>query len=133
MLIHYFNPDDGTQGDVTPARPLPVTVASGGGGSTAATIVSGVKAVTAAATPEAIVATSTPCMWVYVEAPDTDIPPGPLLAANTGNVWVGSSDGPVHKLEPGEGMGFDVTDAQQIVVRVAVDGEGVAFTYGVGA
>ena len=128
-----FDNGAGSRTIVSPANPLPVTGVSGGGSSAAADIVSGVKAVAAAATPEALVASSTPCLWVYVESPDTDIPPGPLIAANSGNVWVGADNGPVHKLAPGEGMGFDVADVQKLVVRVASDGDGVAFTYGVGA
>lgn len=133
MILHFTDTDDNNQMKaVTPEAPLPVANV-GGGGTTAADIVSAVKTVTAAATPEALVGTSTPCLWVYVESPDTDVPPGPLLVANTGNIWIGADDGPPHKLAPGEGMGFGSCDLQDLVVRVSADGEGVVFTYGVTA
>ncbi len=88
----------------------------------AATIGCGTKAVTTAGTRETLVAATTPCLAVTIQA----------KRANTGYVYVGgatvaSTDGV--DLAPGESMTLGVDDLVKIYLDVSVNGEGVKYTY----
>ena len=85
----------------------------------------GTKTVAAAATPEPLVATSTPCRCVWI---------GPLCDAdgvgtNTKPVFLGDSNNQNMPLLPNSvsGVVLSIDDASKVHVRVGVDGEGVAY------
>lgn len=129
---------------VTDANPLPVDV-SAGGGATEATLLAvesavdgleallappssigngATKTVTAAATPEQLTGSSTPCRAVYLRAP----------SSNTGVVgWGGSgiagSGGNGPQLGPGDEVWIPIDNATKIYLSAAVNGEGVKWSY----
>lgn len=82
--------------------------------------------VAAAATPEQLTSSSTPAKWVYLRALDTNTDVvgwgGSGIAANGG-------DGP--QLAAGEDIFIPVSNANLLYISVAVNGEGVAWSYGV--
>jgi hypothetical protein len=89
------------------------------------TFTGGSKSVAAAATPEALVASSTPCRFVWIGAPcDSD-----GVASNTKPVFIGDSSGqniPIatHNFE---GVMIQIDDAQKVYAKVGVDGESVEY------
>ena len=83
-----------------------------------ATLVDGTKTVAASATPEALGA-STEISGVLVQA----------LSTNTGSVFVGSSTSQNIELEAGDAEFVGVNNLSKVYVRVAVNGEGVAYHY----
>lgn len=92
-------------------------------------IAEGNKVVAASATPEALVASSTPCKFVRISAPVT-VATG--LAVNTKIALVGITGANKRKIKihPSDIDGVDVpcTDAADIFVEVGVDGESVDYT-----
>ena len=91
----------------------------------ATALAGGIKTVAAAATPEALVATSTPCRCVWV---------GPLCNAdgvgtNTKPVFLGDSGNQNMPLLPNSisGVVLSIDDAGKVYVKVGVNGEGVAY------
>ena len=83
------------------------------------------KTVSAAATPEAIVAESTPCLAVWVGAPcDSDGAP-----TNTKPVFIGDVDGQNLPLfvDNAEGFIIGIDDASKIFAKVGVNGEKVEY------
>jgi hypothetical protein len=98
---------------------------SGGGTSLPTSMVGGSKTVTPAATPQALVATSTPCRCVWI---------GPLCNAdgvgtNSKPVFLGNSANQNMPLLPNSisGVVISIDDASKIFVKVGVNGEGVAY------
>lgn len=89
----------------------------------------GNKVVAASATPEALVASSTPCKFVRISAPVT-VATG--LAVNTKIALVGVTGANKRKIKihPSDIDGVDIpcTDAADIFVEVGVDGESVDYT-----
>jgi hypothetical protein len=85
----------------------------------------GTKTVAAAATPEALVASSTPCRFVWVGARVN----GDGAAQNTKPVFLGDSAGQNIPVMPNdfEGVTVPMDDAQKVYVKVGVNGEGVAY------
>ncbi len=88
-------------------------------------LVGGTKTVTAAATPEALVAASTPCRCVWI---------GPLcntdgVGTNTKPVFLGDAASQNMPLLPSSisGVVLVIDDASKVYVKVGVDGEGVAY------
>ena len=88
-------------------------------------LVGGTKTVTAAATPEALVATSTPCRCVWI---------GPLcntdgVGTNTKPVFLGDAASQNMPLLPSSisGVVLVIDDASKVYVKVGTDGEGVAY------
>jgi hypothetical protein len=97
----------------------------------ASSFAGGIKTCAAAATPEQLVLVSTPCKRVWI-GPRLDAAGLPL---NTKVVFVGETSaktaydqGPV-PITPSnyEGMWFSIDDASKLWIRVAVNGEGVAY------
>ena len=85
----------------------------------------GTKIVAAAATPEPLVATSTPCRCVWVGPPcDAD-----GVGTNTKPVFLGDSNNQNMPLPPNSisGVVLSIDDANKLYVKVGVDGEGVAY------
>lgn len=83
----------------------------------------GTKTVTAAATPEALVSSSTPCRSVWIGAPvDAD-----GNAENTKPAFVGDSAGQNIPLLTTnfEGAEIEIDDAAKVYVKVGVNGEKV--------
>ncbi len=106
---------------------LKVDTGNGGGGSAAPTsITCGTKTVAAAATPEALVAESTPCKRVWLGA-RYNAATGAAL--NTAPVRIGGVGGQTIPLMPSnfEGVTIDIDDAGKLYVDVAQDGEGVHY------
>jgi len=85
----------------------------------------GTKTVASAATPEPLVADSTPCRFVWIGA-RVDSDGNPL---NTKPVFLGDSDSQNIPVMPTnyEGVIIRIDDASKIYVRVGVDGEGVFY------
>ena len=83
-----------------------------------ATLVDATKTVALAVTPEALAA-STEISGVLVQA----------LSTNTGSVFVGSSTSQNIELEAGDAEFVGVNNLSKVYVRVAVNGEGVAYHY----
>ena len=88
-------------------------------------LVGGTKTVTAAAIPEALVATSTPCRCVWI---------GPLcntegVGTNTKPVFLGDAANQNMPLLPTSisGVVLSIDDASKVYVKVGADGEGVAY------
>lgn len=82
------------------------------------------KTVAAAATPEQLTGSSTPCRAVYLRAP----------ASNTGVVgWGGSgiagSGGNGPQLGPGDEVWIPIDNANKIYLSSSVNGEGVKWSY----
>jgi hypothetical protein len=108
---------------------LAVDIGDGGGGGgsgTPTSIACGTKTVAAAATPEALVAESTPCKRVWLGA-RYNAATGAAL--NTAPVRIGGSAGQAIPIMPGnfEGVTIDIDDAAKLYVDVAQDGEGVHY------
>lgn len=123
----------------------PVYVSEAGGGATEATLLlvesavdgleallappgtlgtGATKTVAAAATPEQLTGSSTPCRAVYLRAP----------SSNTGVVgWGGSgiagSGGNGPQLGPGDEVWIPIDNANKIYLSAAVNGEGVEWSY----
>lgn len=90
-------------------------------------ITSGTKTVTAAATPEPLVSTSTPCRGVLLAARTTQ---NTGAAANTNPVFVGNSAAQtmpilVASVQPPVYMAVD--DAAKVYVRAITNGDGVEY------
>jgi hypothetical protein len=93
--------------------------------ATPTSLAGGVKAVAAAATPESLVAASTPCRCVWI---------GPLCNAdgvgtNTKPVLLGDVTSQNMPLLPNSvsGVVLSIDDASKVFVKVGVNGEGVAY------
>ena len=83
-------------------------------------ITSDVKTVTLAGTQETLVAASTPCNKVILQA----------LAANGGMIYVGGSDiaaGEGHELDARETLTLDIDDAFKVWVDTSNSGDKVSF------
>jgi len=90
-----------------------------------ASFVGGTKTVASSATPEALVAASTPCRLVWIGARIDDN--GNSL--NTTPVFIGDSNSqniPVMSTNY-EGFVIRINDAQKVFVRATTNGEGVAY------
>ena len=88
-------------------------------------LVGGTKTVTAAATPEALVAASTPCRCVWIGPPcNTE-----GVGTNTKPVFLGDAASQNMPLLPSSvsGVVLSIDDANKVYVKVGVDGEGVAY------
>ena len=87
----------------------------------------GVKTVAATATPEALVASSTPCKRVWVGAPVDD----DGVAVNTKVVRISgagtASVGYAVLTTDHKGFYIPIADAADLTVRVAVNGEGISY------
>jgi hypothetical protein len=88
-------------------------------------MVGGTKTVALASTPQALVATSTPCRCVWI---------GPLCNAdgvgtNTKPVFLGNSANQNMPLPPNSvsGVVLSIDDASKVYVKVGANGEGVAY------
>ncbi len=85
-------------------------------------ITCGTKTVAAAATPEPLVAVSTPCKAVLIAARRS--------VQNTGDVFIGNAT--VQKIfidiANYEGIRIPIDDAEKLYVKVSVAGEGVNYT-----
>lgn len=88
-------------------------------------MVGGTKTVASANTPEAIVASPTPCRCVWI---------GPLcnsdgVGTNTKPVFLGDSGNQNMPLLPSSvsGVVLSIDDASKVYVKVGADGEGVAY------
>jgi len=81
----------------------------------------GEKLVTAAATPEALAASTTIKSMVHVRA----------KPSNTDAVYIGNSAGVTtadgYPLDPGESLPIEIDDLAKVFIRVAVNGEGVNY------
>lgn len=89
------------------------------------TLAGGTKIVAAAATPEVLVAVSTPCRSVWIGARvDAN-----GAAQNTKPAFIGNSAGQNIPVMPSNFEGFVVRidDASKLYVKVGVNGEGVAY------
>lgn len=90
-------------------------------------IAEGVKTIAAAATPEALVATSTPCALVWVAAPLTDAG----AASNTSVIRVSLAGTAAFgfQIAPTDGKGYyiRVTDANDLLVRAGTNGDKVVY------
>ena len=85
----------------------------------------GTKIVAAAATPEPLVAASTPCRCIWVGPPcDAD-----GVGTNTKPVFLGDSVNQNMPLLANSvsGVVLSIDDASKLYVKVGVDGEGVAY------
>lgn len=83
---------------------------------------SGLKAVTAAGTPERLVSGSLPARWVLVGPKVAD----DGTAVNTKCVLIGHANKPVFRLGPSHpGVVLSIADAYEIWVDALVNGEGV--------
>jgi len=89
------------------------------------TLVGGTKTVPSAATPQPLVATSTPCRFVWVGA-RVDAYGNPL---NSYPCFVGDSAGQNIPVMPSnyEGLVVRVDDASKVYVKVGANGQGVAY------
>jgi len=88
-------------------------------------MVGGTKTVALASTPQALVATPTPCRCVWI---------GPLCNAdgvgtNTKPLFLGNSANQNMPLPPNSisGVVLSIDDASKVFVKVGVNGEGVAY------
>lgn len=85
----------------------------------------GTKTIASAATPEKLVATSTPCRFVWIGAPcDAD-----GAAVNTKPIFLGDADNqniPVMTANF-EGLVLRIDDAWKLYVKAGADNEGVAY------
>ncbi|MBN2585000.1 MAG: hypothetical protein JXL80_18205 [Planctomycetes bacterium] len=91
----------------------------------ASAITTGTKIVAAAATPESLVAVSTPCraVWLGARVNSTGV------ALNTKPVFIGGAAGqhiPVMPNNP-EGLVIAIDDASKLKVKVGTNGEGVNY------
>lgn len=93
--------------------------------ATPTSLTGGTKTVTAAGTPEALVAASTPCKSVWI---------APLCNAdgvgtNTKAVFLGDSSNQNMPLLPNSvsGVVLSIDDAQKVYVKVGINGEGVVY------
>ena len=84
------------------------------------------KTVAAAATPEQLTGTSTPTKWVYLRALDTNTD---VVGWGGSGIADNGGDGP--QLAAGEDIFIPVSNANLLYISVAVNGEGVAWSYGV--
>jgi hypothetical protein len=98
---------------------------SSGGTAPPTSMIGGTKTVALAGTPQALVATSTPCRSVWI---------GPLcntdgVGTNTKPVFLGNSVNQNIPLLPSSisGVVLSIDDANKIFVKVGVNGEGVAY------
>jgi hypothetical protein len=92
----------------------------------AASFAGGTKTVSAAATPEKLVADSTPCRGVWIGAPinaDTGV------GTNTKPVFIGDAAGQNVPLLSGDyrGVTIAIDDASKVFIKVGVNGEGVVY------
>jgi len=87
--------------------------------------VGGTKLVPSAATPQPLVAASTPCRLVWIGA-RVDNDGGPL---NTHPCFIGDAADQNIPLMPGnyEGLVLRIDDASKVYVRVVVGGQGVVY------
>ena len=91
----------------------------------ASAITTGTKTVASAATPEPLVAVSTPCraVWLGARVSSTGV------AQNTKPVFIGGASGqhiPVMPNNP-EGLVIAIDDASKLRVKVGTNGEGVNY------
>ena len=88
------------------------------------TFIGGTKTVSASATPEKLVALSTPCNGVWIGARHTA-----GVASNTREVLIGDSATQNMPIMPTnfEGYFIPINDAAEVYVKVAVNGEGVVY------
>jgi len=90
-----------------------------------ATLAGGTKTVASVSTPEPLVATSTPCRFVWIGA-RVDGDGNPL---NTRPCFVGDSADQNIPVMPSnyEGVVIRIDDASKVYVKVGVSGQGVAY------
>ncbi len=88
-------------------------------------IAGGNKVVAAAATPEPLVAVSTPCVLIWVGAPHDDAG----VAQNTTVARLGPAGQEIMQLMPADAGGFYIShnDAFALYVNVGVNGESVDY------
>ena len=87
----------------------------------------GVKTVTTAGTDVALVASSTPCQWVLIQA-QTDN--GGIIAVGGSGVDATAATGTGVALIAGECIMLPIHDLDKIYIDATVNGEGVRYTYG---
>ncbi len=89
-------------------------------------ILSGEKTVALAATPEQLVATSTPCKFVWIGAPVTQ---ATGAAVNTKLALIGDSNSQTIPLVQSNFEGFTIviSDASGIHINIGVNGESVRY------
>ena len=85
----------------------------------------GTKTVAAAATPEPLVSTPTPCRCVWIGPPCN----ADGIGTNTKPVFLGDSDNQNMPLLPSStsGVVLSIDDAGKVFVKVGADGEGVVY------
>jgi hypothetical protein len=96
-----------------------------GSATAASSFAGGTKMVAAAATPEPLVAASTPCKAVWIGPPCE----GNGAPTNTKPVFLGDADSQNLPLLPSAlaGVTLAIDDAQKLYVKVGANGEGVAY------
>ncbi len=89
------------------------------------TLAGGTKTVTSAATPEQLLATSTPCQAVWIGAPVDSSG----IVVNTKPAFIGDSSSQGIPVMPSnfEGVCVPIDDASKLYIKVGVNGEGVAY------
>ena len=88
-------------------------------------ITTGTKTVASAATPEPLVATATPCRFVWIGARIDSLG----NALNTRPVFIGGAGSQVIPVMPNdvEGMVIHIDDASKLRVKVGINGQGVSY------
>lgn len=93
--------------------------------SYADTFIGGTKTVAAVATPEKLVALSTPCFGVWIGARVTS----ESVASNTKACFIGDSASQNIPITVAnfEGVYIPINDASEVYIKVGVNGEGVCY------
>ena len=89
----------------------------------------GVKTVATAGTDEALVASSTPAVWVTIQA-QTDNTGGIAVGASAVDATVATGTGVY--LAAGESVTLPVDNLADVYIDSTVNGDGVRYTYGIG-
>ena len=119
MLLHFFDPDDNTQGDVTPLRPLPVSIQFGSGGSGSAVsteeveitgIPGGSNTLTGSSEKLDGITTATPAKWVWLY-PDS---------SNSAASFWGDADDTSSPI-PSVGIKFEIDDVNKVRINGTAD------------
>jgi len=111
--------------DATGAVLVETDDAGGGGTTPPVSLAGGTKTVASTATPQALVASATPCKFVWLAA-RVDSNGNPL---NTKPVFIGDGSNQNIPLLPSnyEGLVIQIDDAAKLYVKVGVNGQGVAY------
>ncbi len=91
----------------------------------------GTKTVTTAGTRVQLVPTASnvSCQWVSITARPANT--GKIAGGGTGVVAAAGSEAGLAILAPGASTAFEIDDPSQVWIDATINGEGVAFAYGV--